>query len=297
MAKETISKISAKGIEISVKTNAERQDYFCLTDIARFHNTLEPVNVVNNWMRLHNTIEYLGLWEQLHNPSFKPIEFDRFKSESGRNAFTLSPKRWVEETGAIGIISKGGRYGGTYAHSDIALKFAAWLSVELELYIIKDYQRLKNDEGHRHQLEWSAKRELSKVNHRIHTDAIKAYLIPETLSPQQINFTYASEADMLNVALFNMTAQQWRKQNPDLTGNIRDYADIYQLIVLVNIESMNAELIKREMPQKERLIYLRKMVREQMTSLINSASVQRLGVALNMNPIALPEKNTDDTEA
>jgi len=297
MAKVTKATIEAKGVEIAVQTNTIGQDYFCLTDIARFKNTLEPATVVNNWMRLHNTVEYLGLWETLNNPNFKPIEFDRFMREAGTNAFTLSPKRWVEKTGAIGIISKSGRYGGTYAHSDIALKFAAWLSVELELYIIKDYQRLKNDEGHRQQLEWSAKRELSKVNYRIHTDAIKAYLIPETLSPQQINFTYASEADMLNVALFNMTAKQWREQNPDLTGNIRDYADIYQLIVLVNIESMNAELIKRNLPQSERLIYLRKMVREQMTSLMNSASVHRLSETLNLHTIALPEKNTDETEA
>jgi len=289
MAKVTKATIEAKGVEIAVQTGADRQDYFSLTDIAKFKNPAEPRFVVQNWMRLRNSVEYLGLWETLNNPNFNRVEFEAVKNEAGTNAFTLSPQKWIEATGAIGITSKGGRYGGTYAHSDIALKFAAWLSVELELYIIKDYQRLKNDEGHRHQLEWNAKRELSKVNYRIHTDAIKAYLIPETLSPQQINFTYASEADMLNVALFDMTSKQWREQNPDLTGNIRDYADIYQLIVLVNIESMNAELIKRNLTQGERLIYLRKMVREQMTSLINSAATQRLSETLKLD--------TPETEA
>lgn len=207
----------------------------------------------------------------------------------------ISPQKWIAQTNAVGIISKSGRYGGTFAHSDIALKFAAWLSVELELYIVKDYQRLKNDEGHRLQLEWDAKRELSKANYRIHTDAIKAHLIPESLTPAQINFTYASEADMLNVALFGKTAKQWRDENPDTQGNIRDGANIYQLIVLVNMESMNAELIKQGMPQCERLQYLRNMVVEQMNSLINSAAVERLNEKLRINqPEMLLEDSSED---
>ena len=208
MSKETKSTIEAKGVEISVRTNTDQMDFFCLTDIARYKNPEEPFIVVNNWMRLRNTIEYIGLWEQLHNPNFIPIEFDRFLSEAGTNAFTLSPQKWINATNAVGIISKTGRNGGTFAISDIALKFAAWLSVELELYIVKDYQRLKSDESRRLQFEWSAKRELSKVNYKIHTDAIKAHLIPETLTPQQISFTYASEADMLSVAGCNMISTE-----------------------------------------------------------------------------------------
>jgi hypothetical protein len=236
MGKEINATLEAKGIEISVRTGANNQDYFSLTDIARFKNPEEPFIVVNNWMRLRNTIEYLGLWEQLHNQNFNPIEFDRFLNEAGSNAFTLSPQKWVTTTNAIGIISKSGRNGGTFAFSDIAIKFAAWLSVELELYIIKDYQRLKNDEGRRLDLEWNARRELSKVNYKIHTDAIREHLIvPATLTLQQINFTYASEADILNVALFDMTAKQWREHNSNPSGNMRDYADIHQLIVLVNL--------------------------------------------------------------
>ena len=297
MPKMTKATIEAKGIEISVQSVSGQDDYISLTDIAKFRDNTYPGYIIQNWLRRRATIEYIGIWEQLNNPNFNCIDFEAIKNEAGSNGFVMTPKRWIEATGAIGIISKQGRYAATYAHMDIAMEFASWISPEFKLYIIKDYQRLKKDEGHRQQLEWNAKRELSKANYRIHTDAIKAYLLPETLSPQQINFTYATEADMLNVALFNMTARQWREQNPDLTGNIRDYADIYQLIVLVNPESMNAELIKREMPQKERLIYLRKMVREQMTSLINSASVQRLSETLNLNTIALPKKSTDETEA
>ena len=212
--------------------------------------------------------------------------------EAGRNAFTLSPKKWIESTNAIGIQSKSGRYGGTFAHVDIAMEFASWISPEFKLYIIKDYQRLKTDEGHRLALEWNAKRELSKVNYRIHTDAIKDYLLPQHLTPQQINFTYASEADILNMALFGMTAKQWRTQHPDATGNMRDHADIYQLIVLVNLESMNAELIKQGMPQSGRLTYLNNMAIEQMRSLINSAAVQRLNVAISGSS-ALPGTQED----
>jgi hypothetical protein len=289
MARTTKSTLEAKGIKIAVQTNAEHQDFFSLTDIASFHNSLEPRHVVRNWLRLRNSVEYLGLWESLHNPSFNRVEFDTVLAKAGTNAFTLSPQHWIELTNAVGITVKAGRYGGTFAHSDIAIKFASWLSIELELYIIKDYQRLKNDEGRRLQLEWDTRRELSKVNYRIHTDAIKSHLIPEGLSPSQINFAYASEADMLNVVLFGKTAKQWREQNPEAIGNIRDWANIYQLIVLVNMESMNAELIKQLMPQKERLQYLRRMAVEQMQSLINSAAVERLGEQLNLNRQKLPE--------
>ena len=208
---------------------------------------------------------------------------------AGRNAFVLSPQKWIAATNAIGLKSKSGRYGGgTFAHVDIAMEFASWISPEFKLYIIKDYQRIKTDESHRLALEWSAKRELSKVNYRIHTDAIKEHLLPKTLTPQQVNFAYASEADMLNVALFGMTAKQWRAQYPDTTGNIRDSADIYQLIVLVNMESMNAELIKQDMAQKERLAYLNRMAIEQMRSLINSAAARRLNETIDAAASTLP---------
>ena len=289
------STIEAKGIRISVYTTANQQDYISLTDIARYKNSTEPKDVVKNWLRSRTTIEFLGLWEVLNNPGFKGVEFDSFKNESGSNAFTLSPQRWIEATNAVGIVSKSGKSGGTFAHIDIALEFASWISTEFKLYIIKDYQRLKTDESRVLQLEWNARRELSKVNYRIHTDAIKARLIPETLSPQEINFTYASEADVLNMALFGMTARQWRDSNPGAQGNIRDYADIYQLIVLINLESMNAELIKRALPQSERLVYLRKMASEQMASLINNLTVQKLGEALKIETTALPGKAASPT--
>ena len=291
LAKETIW---AKGLQISVYITADQQDFFCLTDIARFKNPIEPKDVVKNWLRTRSTIEFLGLWETINNPNFKGVEFDSFMSEAGDNSFTLSPQRWIDATDAIGMVSKSGRYGGTFAHVDIAMEFASWVSSEFKLYIIKDYQRLKTDESHRLRLEWNVKRELSKVNYRIHTDAIKANLIPETLTPQQVNFTYASEADMLNVALFNMTAKQWREKTPGIIGNMRDYADVCQLIVLVNLESMNAELIKRELPQGERLVYLRKMAWEQMASLVNSAAVQRLNKTLEIETTVRPKKRIYD---
>lgn len=292
MPKPIKSTIQAKGLEIALYTTASQADYISITDIARYKSD-DPTAVIQNWLRNRETIEFLGLWEELNNPNFKPIEFEGFRKEAGRNAFTLSPKKWIESTGAIGIQSKSGRYGGTFANVDIAMEFASWISPEFKLYIIKDYQRLKTDEGHRSALEWNAKRELSKVNYRIHTDAIKEHLLPKSLSPQQINVTYASEADMLNVALFGMTAKEWREQNPDLTGNIRDHATIYQLIILVNLESMNAELIKQGVVQKDRLSYLNKMAIEQMRSLINSAAVKRLNEAIdstNPSPPSLKSK-------
>ena len=289
MPKQIKATIEAQGLQIAVYSQKNQADYISLTDIAKYKSDM-PADVVKNWMRSRETIEFLGLWEQLNNPEFKLVEFDQFKNAAGRNAFVLPPQKWIEATNAIGLRSKSGRYGGgTFAHVDIAMEFASWISPEFKLYIIKDYQRLKTDEGHRLALEWNAKRELSKINYRIHTDAIKEYLLPQNLTQQQINFTYASEADMLNVALFGMTAKQWREQHPKEPGNIRDYADIYQLIVLVNIESMNAELIKQGMIQKERLTYLNRMAIEQTRSLVNSAAVQRLNETLGDHSSALIE--------
>ena len=289
MPKPTKSSITAKGLPIKVQSTKEA-DYISLTDIARYKSDA-PDDVVRNWLRNLDTIEFLGLWEELNNPGFKPVEFDGFRKNAGRNAFTLSPKRWIEATGAIGLRSSSGRYGGTFAHLDIAMEFASWISPEFKLYIIKDYQRLKTDEGHRLQLEWNAKRELTKVNYRIHTNAIKDHLIPTLLSPQQISLAYASEADMLNVALFGKTAKEWRGQNPELEGNIRDHATMHQLIVLVNLESMNAELIKQNLPQEKRLAYLNNMAIEQMTLLVNNAAAERLNKSILPELPMLPGKS------
>ena len=255
-----MAKIKVQETEVTV-VSINNADYISLTDIARYKSE-EPFIVVVNWMRNRNTIEYLGIWESLYNPNFKPIEFDRFRKEAGLNAFTLSPQKWIESTNAIGIISKSGRYGGTFAHKDIAFKFASWISVEFELYIIKEFQRLKEHE--QQQLGWSAKRELSKINYHIHTDAVKHNLIPEELTAQQISIVYASEADVLNMALFGITAKQWRDANPDLKGNIRDYATINELICLSYMENINAVLINEQVPQPERLQKLNQIAIQQM---------------------------------
>lgn len=255
-----MAKIKVQETEVTV-VSINNADYISLTDIARYKSE-EPFIVVVNWMRNRNTIEYLGIWESLYNPNFKPIEFDRFRKEAGLNAFTLSPQKWIESTNAIGIISKSGRYGGTFAHKDIAFKFASWISVEFELYIIKEFQRLKEHE--QQQLGWSAKRELSKINYHIHTDAVKHNLIPEALTAQQMSIVYASEADVLNMALFGITAKQWRDANPDLKGNIRDYATINELICLSNMENINAVLINEQVPQPERLQKLNQIAIQQM---------------------------------
>lgn len=233
-------KIIANGNEISVISDGTDNDYISLTDIARYKSD-EPTAVIANWMRNKDTIEFLGLWETLYNPAFKPIEFEGFKNQAGANAFTMSPKKWIESTGAIGIISKPGRYGGTFAYKDIAFEFASWVSAEFKLYIIKDYQRLKADENNRLSLDWNLKRTLTKINYKIHTDAIKENIIPKCITEHQQRFTYASETDVLNVALFGMTASEWKKQNPTLKGNIRDHVTIHQLVVLTNLESLNAE--------------------------------------------------------
>ena len=237
-------------------------DYICITDIARQKNPVEPKDVVKNWMRVKNTLEYLGLWEKLNNLNFKGVEFDPLLNEAGNNAFTMSPSRWVETTGAIGIITKNGAGGGTYAQRDIAFKCASWVSVEFELYLIKEFQRLKEQE--QAQLGWSAKRELSKINYHIHTDAIKQNLIPEELSPARVSQVYANEADVLNVAMFGMTAFEWREAHPDLKGNIRDYATINELICLSNMENLNAVFIQEGMAQQERLLKLNRIAIQQM---------------------------------
>lgn len=258
----------AKQNEIKVKTaiiktmRKNGMDFLCITDIARQKNSIDPNGVIANWMRNRNTIEFLGIWETLYNPNFNPLEFEGFKTEAGLNAFTLSPTRWIEATRAIGIVSQPGRYGGTYAYSDIAFEFASWISVEFRLYLVKEFQRLKADE--QKQIGWSAKRELSKINYRIHTDAIKQHLIPAEVTPAQANVIYAEEADVLNVAMFGITARQWREANPELKGNIRDYATINELICLSNMENINAVLIDEDIAQGERLLKLNQIAIQQM---------------------------------
>ena len=249
--------------ETVIKTmSIDGLDYICITDIAKQKNPAEPKDVVKNWMRTKNTLEYLGLWEVLNNPNFKGVDFDPLLKESGSNSFTMSPSRWIEITNAIGIITKNGINGGTYAHKDIAFKFASWISVEFELYLIKEFQRLKEEE--QKQLGWSAKRELSKINYHIHTDAIKQNLVPPELTPQQISYIYADEADVLNVAMFGKTAKQWRDANPDFKGNIRDYATINELICLSNMENLNAVFINENIAQSERLVKLNQIAIRQM---------------------------------
>ena len=277
MSKVKKDTIEAKGIAIQVYTEDFKNDYISLTDIARYKNSEEPNVVVANWMRNYNTIEYLGIWEQLNNLEFNPLEFEGFLKEAGSNAFTLSPQKWVNMTNAKGIYVKLGRGGGTFAHKDIAFKFASWISAEFELYIIKDYQRLKDDENSRLSLGWNLNREISKINYKIHIDAIKEYLLKD-LTNEQLSYKYASEADMLNVALFNKRAKQWREDNPELKGNMRDYASLNELLVLANMESYNAILIGKGMDQKERMIELRKLARTQLMSIekLNNTGIKSL---------------------
>jgi hypothetical protein len=258
MAKITVDKTEITIVQIN------EADYISLTDIAKFKSD-EPNAVIGNWMRNRNTIEYLGLWEILYNPDFIPLEFEGFRRQAGLNAFVLSPQKWIETTNSRGIISKSGRYGGTYAHKDIAFKFASWISTEFELYFIREFQRLKDAE--QKLLGWSAKRELAKINYHIHTDAVKQNLVPKELSPKQASVIYADEADVLNVALFGMTAKEWRINNPALKGNIRDYASINNLICLSNMENINAVLINDGIPQQERILRLNKIAIQQMTIL------------------------------
>jgi len=258
-----MAKINVKNTDVTI-IQINDDDYISLTDIAK-HKNSDANAVIANWLRNRNTIEFLGIWEYLYNQNFKPLEFEGFRREAGLNAFTLSPQKWIETTNAIGIISKSGRYGGTFAHKDIAFKFASWISVEFELYIVKEFQRLKEEE--QKALGWTAKRELAKINYHIHTDAIKQNLIPQELTPMQISYVYANDADVLNMALFGITAKEWRDANPDLKGNIRDYATINELICLSNMENLNAVFINDGLQQKERLIRLTKAAIQQMTVL------------------------------
>ena len=266
MSKVKKDTIEAKGFAIQIYTEDFKNDYISLTDIARYKNVHEPKDVVKNWLRVRDAIDFLGLWETIHNPNFKGVEFDSFRKEAGTNAFTLSPQRWIENTNAIGIVSKSGRGGGTFAHPDIAMEFASWISAEFKLYLIQDYKRLKSDENSKLSLGWNLNREISKINYKIHTDAIKEYLLKD-LTNEQLSYKYASEADILNVALFNKRAKQWREENPDLKGNMRDYASLNELLVLANMESYNAILIGKGVEQKERMIELRKLARTQLISL------------------------------
>lgn len=268
-------KITVKNLDI-VLYEDNKQDYISLTDIARYKDAGHTDDIIKNWMRNRNTIELLGFWETMYNPDFKPVEFDGFRKQAGLNSFVMTPKRWIESTNAIGIVSKAGRYGGTFAHKDIALEFASWISIEFKLYVIKEFQRLKEEENNQQKLEWNLQRTISKINYRIQTDAIKENLIPREVSQQQSAVIYASEADLLNVALFGMTAKEWREKNPTAKGNIRDEATIEQLVVLSNMESINALLIRKELPQSERLIELNKAAISQMKSLLENNNLNKL---------------------
>ena len=254
-------KINANGKEITLLAN--NTDYISLTDIAKYKNSEDPRIVISNWLSSYATIEFLGAWESINNPNFNRLEFDTVRNASGTNAFVLTPQRWIAETNAIGITSKAGRYGGTYAHSDIAFEFASWISPEFKLYIIQDYQRLKQEEAYRNQLDWQVNRYISKLNYTIQTDAIKENIVP-TLQPSQISYAYSSEADLVNVALFGMTAKEYKKAFPEKDGNQRDNATIEQLLVLNNLQSLNAEMIKQGLSQSNRLTELNRIAKEQL---------------------------------
>lgn len=269
-----MDKLVVKGAEISVQWNSERDDFISLTDIAKLKDSDNPRYIIQNWLRNRNTIEFLGVWESLYNPSFNRVEFDAFRSQAGLNSFVMTPQKWVESTRAIGIISKAGRYGGTYAHKEIAFEFASWISVEFKLYLVKEFERLKTEEMK--QLGWDIKRNLAKINYRIHTDAIKENLIPPELSAKQVSMVYASEADVLNMALFGMTAKQWRDSHPELKGNIRDYANISQLVCLSNLENLNAVFISEGMSQAERLAKLNAIAISQMEILTQDHRIEAL---------------------
>jgi hypothetical protein len=274
MAKNKI--ITVKGTQIAIFRENSKDEYISLTDIARYRDAERSDYILQNWLRNRSTIEFVGLWEKFNNPNFNSIEFDGIKNQAGSNSFSLTPKRWIETTNAIGIISKTGKYGGTFAHRDIAFEFATWISAEFKFYFIKEFQRLKEDENDRLKLEWNLQRTLAKVNYHIHTDAIKENLIPKELNKYQINFVYANEADMLNMALFGMTAKQWRDANPKTEGNIRDVSNIEQLVVLSNMESINAVLIHQGLKQSERLLQLNIIAISQMKSLIGNRQLKKL---------------------
>ncbi len=267
--------IEVNGLKINFKQEKE-ESYISLTDIARKKNPIEPKDVVKNWMRSKSTIEFLGLWEKLNNPLFKGVEFDSLLNESGSNAFTLSPSRWINSTSAIGLISTIGKNGGTFAHSEIALEFASWVSTEFKLYLITEIKRMKIQENNQLNLQWSVQRAISKINYRIHTDAIKENLLPNFLTKEQVKIIYANEADLLNVALFGMTAQDWKMQNPTIEGNIRDQASLEQLVVLSNMESINALLIQQNFTSEERILQLNQVAISQMKSLLTAKGLKFL---------------------
>ena len=267
MSKAKKTTIEVRGATVTV-LSLNQHDSICLTDIAKFKNPDHPDDVIRNWLRSRNTVEFLGVWERLNNPGFNPVEFDGIRMQTGLNSFVLTPKQWIEKTGAVGLSSSAGRYGGTYAHKDIAFEFASWVSVEFKLYLIKEFQRLKDDENNRLKLDWKLQRTLAKINYRIHTDAIKETLLPPAITKAQASTIYASEADLLNVALFGQTAKQWRDTRPDAEGNIRDHAPLEQLIVLTNLESLNSVLIRQGLPQPERLAMLNGIAISQMRTLL-----------------------------
>ena len=287
------AEINVKNLKISI-LHVNNIDYISLTDLARFQNSSDPSFTVKNWLRRVSTIDYIGLWEQLHNKEFNLVEFDQIKTEYGKNSFAMSPSQWIKRTNAIGIISKGGRYSiGTFAHPDIAFEFASWLSPEFKLYLITEFERLKNKESYQYKLEWSANRLLSKVNYLVHTDAVKEIIVPK-LTEKQKRFVYANEADVLNVALFGMTAKEWREQNQELAlnGNIRDYTDLLHLIILNNLENSNAEMIKLGIPQQERLIKLNESARRQIELLKNNNRINELEILQNdVNNLSLQLNN------
>ncbi|WP_343616279.1 KilA-N domain-containing protein [Flavobacterium sp.] len=268
-------KINVQGIDVVVYED-NKEDFMSLTDIARHRDNERSDYILQNWMRNRSTIEFIGLWEKFNKPDFNSIEFDGIKNMAGANSFSLTPKRWIETTNAVGIVSKTGRYGGTFAHKDIAFEFATWLSAEFKFYLIKEFQRLKEEESNAKKLEWNLQRTISKINYTIHTDAIKEKLIPLSIDKNRSNFIYADEADLLNLALFGKTAKEWRDENQDEKGNIRDIASIEQLVVLSNLESINAMLIQQGMIQNERLLKLNEIAINQMKSLIKSNVLNKL---------------------
>ena len=269
-------KIKVKDNMVSI-IRVGNTDYISLTDLARYKNPIEPKDVVKNWLRSKTNIEFLALWEQMHNPNVKGVEIDTFKSEAGNNYFTMSPQRWIKETNAIGIISKSGNNGGTYAHPDIAFEFASWISPEFNLYLIKEFERLKQKESYQNKVEWSVRRELAKTNYKIQTESIKENLIP-TLTEEQTRYIYSNEADILNVALFGMTAKEWKDRNPNLDGNIRDYANILQLVIISNLENLNSEMLEQGLEPKERLDKLNKIAPKQYNILKDDRNIKNIEV-------------------
>ncbi len=269
------STLLVKGTTVAVLSR-QADDYISLTDIAKHKEPDRADQVIQNWMRNRNTVEFLGIWENLNNPDFKPLEFEGFRNRAGLNSFVLTPRQWIESTAAVGLISKSGRYGGTFAHKDIAFEFASWISVEFKLYLIREFQRLKVEESDRLQLGWNLQRTLAKINYRIHTDAIKETLLPRAITKAQASLVYANEADLLNVALFGQTAKQWRDAHPDAEGNIRDHAPLEQLVVLTNLESLNSVLIRQGLPQSKRLAMLNGIAITQMRTLLSTNNVKRL---------------------